>query len=69
MSFLEVAKVAEIPAGSMKHVEANGKEILIANVDGKFYAVSDRCGHMNARLSMGGLNRTIVTCPIARFAV
>jgi len=47
----------------MKHYEVEGKEILIANVGGSFYAISDRCGHMNARLSSGGLSGNIVTCP------
>ncbi|MGH9977171.1 MAG: Rieske 2Fe-2S domain-containing protein [Nitrososphaeraceae archaeon] len=69
---LEVAKVDEIPLGKLKHVEVNGKEIVISNVGGKFYAMDDRCGHMNARLSMGNVsNDGIVTCPFhgARFDV
>ena len=69
---LEVAKVDEIPLGKMKHVEVNGKEIVISNVGGKFYAMDDRCGHMNARLSMGNVSSdSIVTCPFhgARFNV
>ena len=53
--FVEVGKVNEIPDGKMKHVEVDGKEVLIAKVGGKFYAISDRCGHMNALLSMGNL--------------
>ena len=67
---LEVGKVDEIPIGKMKHVEVNGKEIVISNIGGKFYAMDDRCGHMNARLSMGNIsNDSIVTCPFhgARF--
>jgi nitrite reductase/ring-hydroxylating ferredoxin subunit len=36
--FIDIAKVDEIPAGKMKHVEVNGKEIVIANMNGKFYA-------------------------------
>ncbi len=48
----------------MKHIESGGEEILLANVEGKFYATSDRCGHMNARLSMGRLQGNIVTCPL-----
>lgn len=47
----------------MKHVEVSGREIAIANVNGKFYAIDDRCGHMSARLSAGGLRGNIVTCP------
>ncbi len=61
--FVEAGRVSEINKGQMKHTEINGKEIVIANLDGKFYAFSDRCGHMNARLSRGNLNQTIVTCP------
>lgn len=71
MTFMTVAKTVDIPSGKMKHTEVNGKEIMIANVDGKFYANDDRCGHMNARLSMGVLDKTIVICPyhFSRFDV
>ena len=37
----------------MKHVEIKGKEIAIIKLDGKYYAMNDRCGHMNAALSKG----------------
>ncbi len=61
--FIEVAKVNEIPSGQMKHAEVRGNEVLIANVGGKFYSIADRCGHMNALLSMGNLTGSTVTCP------
>jgi nitrite reductase/ring-hydroxylating ferredoxin subunit len=64
MSFVKIAKVSEIPAGTMNHVEVNGTELCIANVRGTFYAIGDRCGHENARLSRGSLTDTIVTCPM-----
>ena len=69
--FIEVAKVSEISDGKMKHIEVDGKEVLIANVGGKFYAISDRCGHMSALLSMGNLTGNTVTCPFhgAKFDV
>jgi nitrite reductase/ring-hydroxylating ferredoxin subunit len=53
VTFVKVAKTIDIPLGKMKHVEVDGKEILIANVEGKFYAVGDRCPHMSAMLSKG----------------
>lgn len=62
-SYVEVAKIDEIPPGNMKHVELDGKEIVVSNVNGKFYAMDERCGHMNARLSNGNINQNIVTCP------
>jgi nitrite reductase/ring-hydroxylating ferredoxin subunit len=61
--FLEAAKVSDLEKGVMRSVELKGINILIANVDGRFYALDDRCGHMNALLSMGTLNGKIVTCP------
>jgi nitrite reductase/ring-hydroxylating ferredoxin subunit len=61
--YFEAGKVNEISNGQMKHVEINGKEIVIANLNGKFYAFAERCGHMNARLSHGNVNQNIVTCP------
>jgi nitrite reductase/ring-hydroxylating ferredoxin subunit len=69
---LEVTKVNEIPLEKMQHVEDNGKEIVIPNIGGKFYAIDDRCGHMNARLSTGNIsNDGNVTYPFhgARFDV
>ncbi len=61
--FVEVAKTSEIEPGKMKSVEVKGVAVLIANVDGKFYAIDDRCGHMNAMLSMGTLTGKTVVCP------
>lgn len=71
MAFEVVAKVGEILPGKMKHVEVSGIEILVANVEGKYYAVSDRCGHMNGRLSAGTLTGNTVICPVhfSRFDV
>ena len=59
-----VGSVDEMPQGKMKHVEVKGKEIVISNIGGTFYAIDDRCGHMNALLSMGNISKEgIATCP------
>jgi nitrite reductase/ring-hydroxylating ferredoxin subunit len=69
--FIDASDISDVPQGSMKHVELEEKEILLANSDGKLYALCDRCSHMNAPLSMGTLNGKVVTCPMhgARFDV
>ena len=68
---VDVADVNDVPSGKMKHIEIGEKEILLANPDGKVYALCDRCSHMNAPLSMGTLNGKVVTCAAhgARFDV
>ncbi len=48
----------------MKFAKAGGHDVTICNCDGVFYAVSRRCGHMNAPLEQGTLDGTILTCPL-----
>ncbi|MBF0568974.1 MAG: Rieske (2Fe-2S) protein [Nitrospirae bacterium] len=52
-----------IEEGSMVEVTEDGKPVLIANVDGRFYAVGGVCPHMRCHLQKGALNGGIVTCP------
>jgi 3-phenylpropionate/trans-cinnamate dioxygenase ferredoxin subunit len=63
MSFIEVAQVNEVPTGTMKSYSAGGKQILIANIDGKLYAINGVCTHAGGDLSKGKLEGKIVTCP------
>lgn len=48
----------------MKVVELHGREIVVCNVGGTYYAVDRRCGHMNAPLELGTLDGTYLTCPM-----
>jgi nitrite reductase/ring-hydroxylating ferredoxin subunit len=61
---VEVAKVSDVPIGKMKIVRAFDEDILLANVGGMIYAVSNRCGHQNAPLHKGNLEGSVVTCPL-----
>jgi 3-phenylpropionate/trans-cinnamate dioxygenase ferredoxin subunit len=63
-SFIKVADTSEIPAGKMKMVKIKDEEILIVNVDNKFYAVSNPCPHKGGDLSKGTLEDKIITCPL-----
>jgi nitrite reductase/ring-hydroxylating ferredoxin subunit len=63
---LRVAKLNEIPEGSMKRVSAFGTQVLLSNVKGKIYATQDSCGHQRASLFRGKLEGAIVTCPLHR---
>lgn len=61
--YTEVVKTSEMNNGEMRGISVRGKDILLAKVDDKFYAVTNICPHMKAKLSNGTLNGTIVTCP------
>ncbi len=53
MARIVVAPVGEIPAGGRKLVEAEGKRIVVFNLGGEFYALSDRCPHQGGSLCAG----------------
>ena len=58
-----VASVSDIPAGTGKVVEVNGKTLAVFNCDGSFYAVDNACKHRGGPLGEGTLAGTTVTCP------
>jgi nitrite reductase (NADH) small subunit len=63
MAFVRVAKVAEVPAGSIHQVAAGGKTLALAQVGGKFYAIDGTCLHRGGPLGEGTLEGTVVACP------
>jgi nitrite reductase/ring-hydroxylating ferredoxin subunit len=50
-----VASVGEIPPGSKKRVTVEGRQMVVANLGGEYFALLDRCPHAGARLSDGTL--------------
>ncbi len=63
MSYMKLASTEEVPAGTMKAIQINGRKILLANMNGKFFALDDRCPHIGKPLSKGTLHDGCVTCP------
>jgi 3-phenylpropionate/trans-cinnamate dioxygenase ferredoxin component len=63
MSFKEVAQIDQIPAGTMKSFIIDNKQILVTNLEGKFYAIGGKCTHAGGDLSKGTLQGKVVTCP------
>ena len=62
--FTAVGKVADLAPGCMKFAAVDGQRIVLAHVEGQFYALRDVCGHRNAPLSRGKLTGHIVECPL-----
>ena len=48
-----VARASEIPPGARKLVRLDGRGIVVFNVKGEFFALSDQCPHKGASLSGG----------------
>ncbi len=62
MGRIIVGKASDIPPGKTKKVTADGKEILVVNIDGNYCAIDDTCTHAGASLSEGTLDGSVLTC-------
>lgn len=62
--FIKAAAQDEIAPGGVKAFALNGREIVLCNYGGTFYAVERACGHAAARLERGALTGWILTCPL-----
>lgn len=55
-------KSGDIPEGGMATTKAGTREILLAKVAGKIYAMDNACGHSGYPLHKGKLDGYVVTC-------
>jgi len=60
--FLACAK-SEVSVGGLKLVQVDGKDLVITNVDGNFYALHNWCTHEEGNLSEGELKKNVLVCP------
>lgn len=60
---VRACSINDVPPGAMKKVKADSEDLLIANVDGKYYAMNNWCTHAEGDLSEGGIEGKVVTCP------
>jgi nitrite reductase/ring-hydroxylating ferredoxin subunit len=63
MRYVTLANTSDLAPGTMKEVKAETNRLLLANVDGNFYAISQKCPHLGGNLCKGTLSGSIVTCP------
>jgi len=63
MKTVDVTAAKDLSIGSMHSFQVEDKNILIANVGGKYYAINGICTHLGGDLSKGKLKGNIVTCP------
>jgi 3-phenylpropionate/trans-cinnamate dioxygenase ferredoxin subunit len=62
--FFEAARASEFVDGDMKKVTVSRTVLLLAKVNGQFFATGLFCPHLGADLSEGTLRGTILTCPM-----
>ena len=62
-----VAKVVEIPKGTRKIIQIEGRSIGVYNVDGEFFALHNYCPHQGAELCKGPICGTTLESPVYEF--
>lgn len=62
MALTKIASTTDLKSNQMKAVDANGTSILLVNLAGAFYAIGNKCMHMDCALSNGPLNGDTVQC-------
>ncbi|MEO8271488.1 MAG: non-heme iron oxygenase ferredoxin subunit [Aureliella sp.] len=61
--FVEVAKVAEVPASGKLCVELDDRFLLIVRVEGQYFCLDDVCTHDGGALGDGELDGYCIACP------
>ena len=56
-----VAATNEIPPGGRKLVTADGRAIVVFNLGGEFFALSNRCPHRGGSLCEGNLTGLVLS--------
>lgn len=58
----DIGPIDGFAVGTMRLVELGGRPILVANVDGRLFAVQGTCSHEGYPLDDGELDESTVTC-------
>ncbi len=61
--YVKAASLSDLPEGSAKAVELNGKTVALYNVGGEVFATDNTCLHQGGPLGEGFLEGDIITCP------
>lgn len=60
--FVRLCGVKEVPTGTAKAIKLESAELVVFNIDGRFYVAKDSCPHEGAPLSAGCLEGENISC-------
>ncbi len=61
--YVAVATTDEIPSGSRKLLEVDGRAIAVFNIAGTYYCIADVCSHDDGPVAEGDLDEYEIECP------
>jgi 3-phenylpropionate/trans-cinnamate dioxygenase ferredoxin subunit len=63
MNFIKAAQTNDLAPGSKLKVTVQGNTILLANINGSYYAIDNKCPHLGGSLADGNLDGENIVCP------
>jgi len=69
--WVTVARVDEFKPGARQIVDVDGSQLVVFNLEGKYYAIEDVCTHDGGQLTGGEIEGDQIICPRhgARFCI
>ena len=69
--WITVAQDGELKPGARKVIDVDGSQIVVFNLEGKYYAIEDVCTHDGGQLTGGEVEGDQIICPRhgARFCI
>jgi 3-phenylpropionate/trans-cinnamate dioxygenase ferredoxin subunit len=61
--YVAVATKAELPNGTRKLIEVDGRAIAVFNIAGSYYCIADVCSHDDGPVAEGELDEFEIECP------
>jgi 3-phenylpropionate/trans-cinnamate dioxygenase ferredoxin subunit len=62
--FVRVASVNDLGDDEIMQVDVGDEQVLLAKLDGRFYAIGEECTHAGGPLSQGYVEDGQVECPL-----
>ncbi|HZF17671.1 MAG TPA: non-heme iron oxygenase ferredoxin subunit [Steroidobacteraceae bacterium] len=59
----DLGRVEDFPSGEGRVFEVRGREIVVVNSDGRFFAIDNRCTHDGEELASGPVEGDQIICP------
>ena len=61
---MAAGRVEELPAGTVRLLEAAGRRVAVGNAGGGLFALDDTCLHRGGSLACGHLDGEVLVCPM-----
>jgi nitrite reductase/ring-hydroxylating ferredoxin subunit len=60
---VKVARALDLAPGQSRLIQVEHRELLLFNVEGRYYAVKNSCPHRGTPLDHAGVENRVLTCP------